>query len=139
MAEVSVVICTRKRPVLLKRCLTAVARLNPAPTHIILVVDNSKGDKDTEDVAREFGARYIIEPKPGLNRARSRGLAECETEFVAFLDDDVVPAPNWLGTLLASSAQGKATGSTGKILNIEPRWRNVGQFSSFKRGERDQR
>lgn len=119
MAEVTVVICTRRRPVLLKRCLAAVANLNPAPAHV-LVVDNSKGDKDTEKVAQEFGAGYIVEPKPGLKAARSRGLAECKTEIAAFLDDDALPAPDWLRTLLAATAHKKTTAPpSGKVLNFE--------------------
>lgn len=116
--SICVVICTRRRPALLTRCLSAVSRLDPAPSQVI-VVDNSEGDKDTKEVARKFGAHYVVEPKAGLNRARKRGLAESETEEVAFLDDDAVPATNWLATRVASSAQKKSTGSTGKVLNID--------------------
>ena len=79
--KVTVVICTRRRSVLLTRCLSAVARLQPAPTQVI-VVDNSQGDADTEKVARRFGARYTLEPKAGLSHARKRGMDECETEAV---------------------------------------------------------
>jgi glycosyltransferase involved in cell wall biosynthesis len=83
------------------------------------VVDNSQGDAETEKVARKFGARYKLEPKAGLNHARKRGLDECKSEAVAFLDDDAIPQPDWLGTLLASSARKKGTGSADKVLNIE--------------------
>ena len=120
MSRITVVICTRRRPVLLRRCLAAVALLKPGPTKVI-VVDNSKGDKDTERVAREFGASYVIEPKPGLNRARSRGLAECETENAAFLEDDAIPAPDWISTLAAAPALQATVAPTGKILNFESR------------------
>jgi glycosyltransferase involved in cell wall biosynthesis len=116
--KATIVICTRRRPALLTRCLSAVARLDPAPSQVI-VVDNSQGDKDTKEVARKFGARYTLEPKAGLDRARKRGLAESETEAVAFLDDDAVPETNWLATRMASSAPKKSTGSTGKVLNID--------------------
>ena len=97
---VTVVICTRNRPNLLQKCLAAVSRLCPPPQHV-LVIDNSEGNDDTGKVARDYGARYVIEPTPGLSHARNRGLAECSTDLVAFLDDDVTPAPDWL-TLLVS-------------------------------------
>ena len=116
------------------RCLSAVARLRPAPTQVI-VVDNSQGDAETEKVAREFGARYTLEPKAGLTHARKRGLDECGTEAVAFLDDDAIPQPDWLGTLLASSARKKGTGSTYKVLSIESRGRRVHQKSPRKFGK----
>ncbi len=83
------------------------------------MVDNCEGDAETEKVAREFGAAYTLEPKAGLNHARKRGLDECKTEAVAFLEDDAIPRPDWLGTLLASSSRKKITGSTDKVLSIE--------------------
>jgi len=119
------VICTRRRPAFLTRCLSAVARLDPAPSEVI-VVDNSPGDHQTRELAQKFGARYTLEPKAGLSRARQRGLAESKTEEVAFLDDEAVPERNWLATRMASSAQRKGTGSTGKVLSIESRVRKSG-------------
>ena len=116
--KVTIVICTRRRPALLTRCLSAVGRLDPAPSEVV-VVDNSKGDRETKEVAQKFGARYVLEPKAGLNRARQRGLAESETEAVAFLDDDAVPETNWLVIRKSSSVQKKSTGSTGKVQNID--------------------
>lgn len=112
---VSVVICSCNRAALLSKCLEAVARLDPAPNQVI-VVDNSAGDKETERAARQFSARYVLEPIPGLSRARNRGLAECETEIVAFLDDDAVPAPGWLGSLLAPFADGNVAAGTGRVV-----------------------
>ena len=133
--KVTVVICTRRRPVLLTRCLAAVTRLHPAPTQVI-VVDNSQGDAETEKVAREFGVRYTLEPKAGLSHARKRGLAECKTDSVAFLDDDAIPQPEWLDTLAASSACKKSTGSKEKVLSIESRGSKVHRKSPRKFGKK---
>lgn len=137
MAKVTVVICTRLRPVLLTRCLSSVARLKPAPTRIV-VVDNSKGDEDTEKVARKFGAHYTIEPKPGLKRARERALAEFGTEEVVFLDDDATPEAGWLGTILAS-AKKKKTGTKGRVLDIQSLRPKVEQKSPHKAADRAKR
>lgn len=115
--KVTVVICTRNRPALLRRCLSAVARLYPAPTQVIVVDNSPQGDPATEKVVREFGARYTREPKAGLSHARRRGLDECETDDVAFLDDDAIPLPNWL----PSSTRQKSTVLTDNVLSIESR------------------
>jgi glycosyltransferase involved in cell wall biosynthesis len=112
---VTVVICTRNRPALLRKCLDAVALLNPAPD-AVLVVDNTQGNKETEELTRVFDARYTVEPVPGLSRARNRGLAECDTDIVAYLDDDAIPAPNWLGILMEPFADDKTAASTGKVV-----------------------
>lgn len=112
---VSVVICTKNRPANLRECLSAVARLDPMPNEV-LVVDNTPGNKETEGLSREFGARYVVEPVPGLSRARNRGLAECDTEIVAFLDDDAIPTPDWLGILVAPFADNRMAASTGRVI-----------------------
>jgi glycosyltransferase involved in cell wall biosynthesis len=113
--SVSVVICTKNRPASLRECLAAVARLDPMPDQV-LVVDNTQGNHETEEVTREFGARYIIEPIPGLSRARNRGMAECETDIVAFLDDDAIPAPDWLGILMEPFNDSQTAASTGRVI-----------------------
>jgi len=112
--SVSIVICTRNRPALLKKCLEAITHLEPMPDEMI-VVDNTSGDKETEAAARKFSARYILEPVPGLSRARNRGLAESKSEIVAYLDDDALPTESWLEFLIepfADSCVGVVTGRT---------------------------
>ncbi len=111
----AVVICTRNRPGLLRECLRGVARQDCKPDQV-LVVDNTEGNKETEDVTREFGARYTIEPLQGLSRARNRGLAECDTDIVAFLDDDAIPAPDWLGFLMEPFVDDQTAASTGRVV-----------------------
>jgi glycosyltransferase involved in cell wall biosynthesis len=115
---VTVVICTRNRPALLAKCLAAVSRLDPAPDQV-LVVDNSEGKKETEKTACEFRARYVVEPVRGLSRARNRGLSECDTDIVAYLDDDAIPAPDWLGILLEPFYDEKTAASTGRVVTPE--------------------
>jgi glycosyltransferase involved in cell wall biosynthesis len=133
---VTVVICTRNRPVLLQKCLAAVARLIPSPNQI-LVVDNSEGNGDTRKVAQDYGARYIIEPVPGLSRARNRGLAECDTDIVAFLDDDVTPASDWLGLLLSPFADEQTAASAGRVITPDSVSLNGRRQSPINLGSKD--
>jgi len=112
---VTVVICTKNRSAHLRECLSAVARLEPMPNEV-LVVDNTSGNHETKTLALEFGARYVVEPVPGLSRARNRGLAECDTEIVAFLDDDAIPAPDWLGILVSGFSDSQTAATTGRVV-----------------------
>ena len=112
---VTVVICTRNRPADLRRCLEAITHLEHAPDEVI-VVDNSSGDKETEAVARNFVAVYIVESAVGLSRARNRGLAESNSEIVAFLDDDATPDVHWLGFILGPFEDSQVTTVTGRIV-----------------------
>jgi len=112
---VTVVICTRNRPVLLQKCLASVARLSPAPNQV-MVIDNSEGNDDTRKVAHDYCAGYVIEPLRGLCRARNRALEECDTDVIAFLDDDVTPAPDWLALLLAPFRDEQIGASAGRVV-----------------------
>ena len=97
-ADVSVVVCTRRRRERLERALRAIAELAPAPREVI-VVDNDPGEEDCRDIAQAFGARYLRVDPPGLDDARHAGMAAARGAFVAFTDDDCIPAPGWLGQL----------------------------------------
>ncbi len=134
---VSVVLCTRNRPVLLQKCLSAVAKLNPAPDEV-LVVDNSEGNSDTRKVANDYGARYITEPVTGLSRARNRGLVESSSDIVAFLDDDAMPAVEWLGALAASFCDDKVAAATRMVFPLDTDPALVGQGNPITLTNRDQ-
>ena len=94
----SVVVCTRHRPDDLRGCLDAL-RAEIAAEREVIVVDNGP-DAATEAAARDAGARYLAEPRPGLSRARNRGVLAARGEVVIFVDDDVRPEPGWACTLL---------------------------------------
>jgi glycosyltransferase involved in cell wall biosynthesis len=99
----------------LNNCLEAITRLERAPDEVI-VVDNTSGDRETEAAARRFSARYIREPIAGLSRARNRGLAESNSEIVAYLDDDALPDERWLEFLLEPFADPRVGAATGQAV-----------------------
>ncbi len=69
----------------------------------IIVVDNNSKD-GTAKVIQEYQAswqervplRYCFEAQQGLAFARQRAIKEARGEFVGFLDDDNLPALNWV-------------------------------------------
>jgi len=115
---VAVVICTRMRPAALRDCLCAIAKLRRQPDQLI-VVDNSSGDQETENLAREFSASYLIEPEMGLSRARNRGLSASNSEVVAYLDDDALPDSNWLELIIEPFANPQVAVVTGDVIEPE--------------------
>ena len=97
---ISVVLCTRNRPELARRALASLAGLE-YPDFEVLVVDNAPSDEATKEVfAADFAGderfRYVREPRPGLSRARNRGLVEARHDIVAFTDDDTRADARWL-------------------------------------------
>ncbi len=113
----SVVIPTFKRPAELERCLAAIAK-QEHPGFEVIVVDNSAGDPETERVARAAGARYVVEVKRGLCRARNRGALVSGADVIAYLDDDSVPEADWVSALLAEFADPLVMGVGGRTIPL---------------------
>jgi GT2 family glycosyltransferase len=99
--RVSVVICTRDRPVSLDRCLTGLTACGVAPFELI-VVDNAPSRRPAKHIAAAFGARYMLEPQIGLSRARNAGARAATGDVVAFIDDDAAPDCQWLASVAAA-------------------------------------
>ncbi|WP_022835354.1 glycosyltransferase family 2 protein [Salisaeta longa] len=102
---VTVAVCTRDRPDALAACLAALQRLR-YPAVDLLVVDNAPSSDATERLVRTRfpSVRYVREPRPGLNNARNRALAEARGSIVAYTDDDVRVDPLWVTALVGAFA-----------------------------------
>jgi hypothetical protein len=126
-ADVTVAVCTHGRPDLLSDLLRSVLAVRARrPELPILVVDNAPPDRATRDlVATLDGVRYACEPRPGLDFARNKALQEATTEFVAFLDDDVVSTtggwPAWRRPWRRTPTRASSPGSSCRAGSTRPR------------------
>jgi Glycosyl transferase family 2 len=96
--DATVVICTRDRETGLRRTLASLERQTD-PEFQVVVVENGSRVPYSAAVVAESALRYceaVTEPRPGLSRARNRGLEAVTTELVAWLDDDEVADPGWM-------------------------------------------
>jgi glycosyltransferase involved in cell wall biosynthesis len=95
---VTVAVCTRNRAAQLPACLEALEALD-YPRHLldVVIVDNAPIDDSTRAAVERFPSfRYVLEPRPGLDRARNRAIVESRGEIIAYTDDDVSVDPAWL-------------------------------------------
>jgi glycosyltransferase involved in cell wall biosynthesis len=100
-AELTVVICTRDRPAGLRATLASLQRQDD-PGFGVLVIDNSPGSAAVAAALEELGPprrQHVVEPRPGLARARNRALGSVRTELVAWIDDDEIADPGWVRRL----------------------------------------
>jgi len=128
--SLSVVVCTHNRPSDLERCLDALCRLEGSPE--VIVVDSASQPPCRELVeryaARLPGLVYVREERPGLSRARNRGVEAAGGEIVAFLDDDTAPHPDWARRIAAPFEAEAAIGCVGGACRAffgdrrRPRW-----------------
>jgi glycosyltransferase involved in cell wall biosynthesis len=117
--ECSVVVCTRDRARRVARCLDAVARLDH-PSFEVVLVDNTPGDPAVRHAAHTSGARYVVEPRGGLSRARNTGARAAQGAIVAFTDDDATPAPDWLSRHAAALRDPALSATTGRVVPAAP-------------------
>ena len=124
-ASLTVAVCTRNRVELLELCLASLVQARSgAPSDLdvdLLVVDNNPPDDSTQRlVSATDGVRYAMEPRPGLDFARNRAIAEARGEFLAFLDDDVVVDGGWFAGYCEAIDENPDTGAiTGLVLPAE--------------------
>ena len=106
LPRISVAVCTRDRADDLRDCLNAIKR-QVVPPHEVIVVDNaSSSDQTRLLVQRDFPSiRYVREPRPGLDWARNRAIAEASGDVLAFTDDDVLVDERWTAAIAAAFAE----------------------------------
>lgn len=96
----SVAICTKDRPDRLARLLGSLARLAAPGPFEIIVVDNAPADARPREVVRSAAAaRYVVEPRAGLDFALNAAIGAASGDVLAYLDDDVTVDCGWLGGL----------------------------------------
>ena len=99
----TIVIPTYRRFDQLRECLHSISRLDyPRDDFEVVVVDDgspSSPESIVEPCKSQFNVRLVIQPHAGPATARNRGVSEASGAFIAFTDDDCMPAPDWLTKL----------------------------------------
>ncbi|MFI7601581.1 glycosyltransferase family 2 protein [Actinoplanes sp. NPDC049681] len=143
-AAVSVVVTACAAGERLTALLAAICAQRPAPLEI-LMVDNRPATSGVAELVRRLDrpeVRYVPQPRKGLSRARNAGLAAARAAVVAFTDDDVEPADDWLAQLAAPFADPSVACVTGMIVPVRvrtPAERWFQQFGGYAKGERMRR
>jgi glycosyltransferase involved in cell wall biosynthesis len=118
MTGVSVVVPTLGRPSL-AALLGALAAADPAPLPVELLLVDDRPDP-AEELALPPGvdAKVLTGRAAGPAAARNVGWQAASHEWVAFLDDDVLPDPDWLVRLAAD-----LTGAPASVGGVQGRLR----------------
>ena len=127
--HISVIITTFNRCQMLSSALAALLAqdADDVPFEIIVVDNNSTdGTRQVVESCRRPDApevRYRYEKKQGISYGRNAGLAEARAPIIAFTDDDVRVAPDWVRTIRRVFDQHPDVDFIGgKIL---PRWKGM--------------
>jgi succinoglycan biosynthesis protein ExoM len=131
--HISICVCTYKRPALLKRLLKELIRQETGGlfTYSIIVADNDE-PQSAEATIEELRAVcttsivYCVEPRRSIALARNKVVALAKGEYVAFIDDDEFPAPEWLLKLFKTCNEYRVDGVLGPVKRhfdqVPPAW-----------------
>lgn len=122
---VAVCALTYKRPDGLRRLLTGLAAQDVATTRVrprFVIVDNDPeaSGRSACEAARASlpgDLAYVVEPRKGIAHGRNAALdAAVGSEWIVFIDDDEVPARDWLAALFHVQREYEADVVTGPVL-----------------------
>jgi glycosyltransferase involved in cell wall biosynthesis len=120
--EISVCICTYKRPQLLRRLLTAIAKQHTEGLFTIscVVVDNDASASArslVEGLQSTFPVviQYAMEPTRNFAIVRNVALGMATGNLIAFIDDDEVPSEDWLVRLWRTLGECQADAVLGPV------------------------
>lgn len=125
--HISVCICTYKRPGLLSNLLTKLQEQHTDNlfTYSVVIVDNdvNKTAKSVVEAYKQkssFNIDYFIEPEQNISLARNKAVGNARGNFIALIDDDEYPGPNWLSNFHKELKNIKADGSLGPVVPYYP-------------------
>lgn len=112
MTRIAVCVCTFRRPAGLDACLAGIAAQrwgDRVPPEVEVVVVENEADGPGRAVCARHTTlplHYATETRRGISPARNRCLevAVPAYDFIAFIDDDEVPEPDWLRHLVDMQA-----------------------------------
>jgi GT2 family glycosyltransferase len=113
----SIVIATYERADALRNALESVARQRRLPARIVIV------DASADDAARRVGEEfalpilYLRAERPSAALQRNQGSRDISTPLLAFMDDDVVLAPDVFEKLCGVFEKEPATGGVAARMN----------------------
>lgn len=125
----SIIICTYKRPAAICKLLDAL-HWQTLPADEILIIDGSPNDETEKSVTPYFNQlplKYtLVQPEQrGLTRQRNLGVnMAADNDVLVFMDDDVIPEPDFLQHILNAFSDNEVIGVDGLITN-ECRWQRI--------------
>ena len=124
--DLTVCICTHDRPRYVRDCLDGLRRQTaPADRFETLIVDSGSPEPAHSELRGLALAhphtRLIRVDEPGVSIARNAGAAAATANFIAYIDDDAIPAEDWVAAILdvLAGPEGGLAVLAGRIL---PKW-----------------
>lgn len=121
--DVSIIVCTFRRPCSLRKTLQSITEQNILSSCEveIVVVDNDEYRSaapvfsEVKEKSGTYHFSYVHEPQEGVARARNTGLTAARGNVLLWIDDDIYAPPNWLSDMAKPLLTGEADSVAGKV------------------------
>ncbi len=123
---VSVVVCTFGPHLYLSEVLTSLKNQTLKSSQIIIIDNNQKRSDFSKLICGLADVKIIYSPEPNLAVARNTAVKNCDGDLILFLDDDAVPAIDWIEKIVDGFIKYNSDMIGGRIdLSLqkkEPKW-----------------
>jgi GT2 family glycosyltransferase len=104
---VDIIIPTRDRLDLLKKCITSIETVSTYPSYRITVVDNGSVEEATLDYLERSDLRVVRSPGPfNFSRLVNRGVQSSDAEYILLLNNDITAlTADWIEAMLELAQQ----------------------------------
>jgi glycosyltransferase involved in cell wall biosynthesis len=107
--DLTVCICTHDRLRYVGDCLEGLRQQTVGRDRFaIMLVDSASSAAvaaELGELATQHGARLVRVAQPGVSLARNAGAWAARTQFIAYIDDDAIPASDWVESILEAIAE----------------------------------
>lgn len=142
-AQIDVLVCTYKRNKLLIEALDGIERAAIKVGRVRIIVVDNEGQRGAEGPVREWAERanvevlYLSQPRQNISLTRNMALDHATAPWIAFLDDDETPDPDWLANLVAAAERYEADVVFGPVISVfdgeAPKWAKEGKVFQRRR------
>ena len=139
LLRVSVVVPTYNRCDKLRQCILGLQRLQLEGLDVDVRIQDDGSTDGTEALVRELLAsydgpvrfHYQRQENQGPAVARNAGIMASDASFVAFIDDDCIPEPQWLRELVGGFTAALVAGVGGKC-RPAPAHTHVARYFNYR-------
>jgi succinoglycan biosynthesis protein ExoM len=124
---VCVCVCTYRRPSLTQALASIASQQLPSGISLRVVVADNDGDDakrksiESDGFALGLDLTYVHAPERNISTARNACLDAATSDWIVFMDDDEVAAPDWIATLIAKRDGHEIVFGTSQALYPDPR------------------